>query len=86
MAINVMDEIDRITDNCAQITFFAGGIILPNRKFPIINPRRFVPDMLLKNILVKAGLKKELVDFSAFNKVMRQFKNNAQKYFDFIKA
>ena len=86
LAINVMNEIDRITDNKAQITFFAGGIILPNRKFPIINPWRFVPDMILKNILVKAGLKKELVDSSAFNKVMRQFKNNAQKYFDFIQA
>jgi len=81
LAFNVFEEIYKLERDAKNIKFFVGGMILPRRAFPAINPWSFTTDFMLKKVLIKAGMNDKVFSSKVIEEIISAFRSNVKSHF-----
>lgn len=81
LALSVFEEARKLEFDVKNISFFVGGMILPRRAFPAINPWGFITNSMLKRMLIKAGMSGKVVSSKIIDEIISNFRSNVKRHF-----
>lgn len=84
LSLSVFKELDKMNQAVENLKLFVGGMILPQRGFPVINPWVFVTNALLKKMLVKSGMNDKILSTKKVDEIIGKFRIDVKRHFHIV--